>query len=451
MAEKQLEPFAFLSYTRFDDEYLDGRITRYCDKLANEVRAQTGKPFKIFVDRTDIKWGQKWKGRIEEGLDSSVFLLAILTPTYFQSYPCYQEYKKFLDREKELGRNDLIIPIHFIKCEELTNHNLCADPEWARDLSEREYRDWVAQGFRFSGERTVKYQKEVASQATVIKESLGDVQAPRVSEEEPEEKLPEEVAEEKADSTPRVTSSPAGEQRTGEPEEKPKSRFTKWERPPRDLIVDATDDTKYNSISGAINDARHGDRILIRPGIYDESLFINKRLRFQGDGNIHEIRLCRDLTESGLITTEAGDVEIVGITMELESGFAISPVPVIECKRGSLKIVDCEIRKGDIGVLANKDATVRLIDCHIEGMWYNGVLAKGARKVETIGCWIETIKRDGIKLDYCTSAKVVHSRISDCLGKPIVSEGGELEFYDNEIYGNGDNEIEYHEPEDLPF
>ena len=41
-------------------------------------------------------------------------LIPILTPSFFNSEPCRAELEQFLEREKELGRNDLVLPLYYI-------------------------------------------------------------------------------------------------------------------------------------------------------------------------------------------------------------------------------------------------------------------------------------------------------------------------------------------------
>jgi TIR domain len=90
------EPIAFLSYTHFDDSHEEEKITRFCKRLVDEVKMQTGRQFPIFRDKKDIQWGQRWRSRIEQGLDAAVFLIPIVTPAYFQSEFCRKEYERFL-------------------------------------------------------------------------------------------------------------------------------------------------------------------------------------------------------------------------------------------------------------------------------------------------------------------------------------------------------------------
>ena len=78
-------PAAFMSYVRFNDAHDDGQLSQFRERLAAEVRAQTGEEFVIFQDRNDIAWGQNWQQRIDEALDAVTLLLVIITPSLFRS------------------------------------------------------------------------------------------------------------------------------------------------------------------------------------------------------------------------------------------------------------------------------------------------------------------------------------------------------------------------------
>lgn len=134
-----LEPAAFFSYARADDEHDKGYLTSFRRALASEISAQLGDDFLIFQDRDDILWGQRWRSRIDESVDSATILIAVLTPRFFRSDACRREVERFFDREARLDRKDLIMPLYYI-----------AVPGWAREssdhliaeLAERNLTDW---------------------------------------------------------------------------------------------------------------------------------------------------------------------------------------------------------------------------------------------------------------------------------------------------------------------
>ena len=136
------EPAAFMSYARFNDVHDDGQLTAFRERLAAEVRAQTGREFVIFQDRADIAWGQNWRQRIEETLDVVTLLLVIITPGLFRSAACRGEVARFLERERELGREDLILPVYYISAREMDDPARRDGDELAGVLASRQFADW---------------------------------------------------------------------------------------------------------------------------------------------------------------------------------------------------------------------------------------------------------------------------------------------------------------------
>lgn len=135
-------PAAFMSYARFDDQHDDGQLTAFRERLAAEIRVQTGEEFAIFQDRTDIAWGQNWQRRIVETLDAVTLLLVIMTPGFFRSPHCRAEAEQFLDRERRLGRDDLILPVYYISTRQIDDPGRRAADPLAAALAARQYAEW---------------------------------------------------------------------------------------------------------------------------------------------------------------------------------------------------------------------------------------------------------------------------------------------------------------------
>lgn len=137
---------AFLSYTRLDDEYFGGAITSLRQSLELGVRVVTGdRSFKIFQDLDGIEFGQKWKERLAEAISTSSFLIPIVTPLFFNSNPCRDELKQFIEHEKSLGRNDLILPIYFVTAPVLERPELLKSDPLATEIGSRQRCDWRLQ------------------------------------------------------------------------------------------------------------------------------------------------------------------------------------------------------------------------------------------------------------------------------------------------------------------
>jgi len=135
-------PVAFMCYARFDDEHDDGQLTQFRRRLAAEMRAQTGHDFTIFQDREDIAWGENWSDVIDGALETVALLLVIITPGLFRSEASRTEISRFLQRERQLGRSDLILPVYYITAREIEAPPAQRTDPLAKLLSSRQYVDW---------------------------------------------------------------------------------------------------------------------------------------------------------------------------------------------------------------------------------------------------------------------------------------------------------------------
>jgi CheY-like chemotaxis protein len=134
---------AFLSYTRLDDEFFGGAITSLKRLLELGVQVVTGdRNFNIFQDVDGIEFGQKWKRRLTEAISTSRFLIPVVTPLFFQSVPCRDELKQFMEHEKSLGRDDLILPLYFVTAPVLERPELLKDDSLASEIGSRQRFDW---------------------------------------------------------------------------------------------------------------------------------------------------------------------------------------------------------------------------------------------------------------------------------------------------------------------
>jgi hypothetical protein len=129
-----------------DDEYFRGSITSLRRLLELGVQVVTGdRTFNIFQDLDGIEFGQKWKKRLTEALSTSRFLIPIVTPLFFTSDPCRDELKQFMEHEKSLGRDDLILPIYFVTAPVLERPELLKDDALASEIGSRQRYDWRVQ------------------------------------------------------------------------------------------------------------------------------------------------------------------------------------------------------------------------------------------------------------------------------------------------------------------
>jgi hypothetical protein len=169
------EPAAFMSYVHLDNDQYDGQLGEFRRLLSAEVRAQTGLEFVIFQDREHISWGQNWQQRIDEALDVATLLIVIITPGFFRSEACRAEVTRFLERERALGRSDLILPLYYITAREVEDYAARESDELARVLGSRQFADWRA--LRFEPFTSPVVRKAIGQLAARMRDSFWQSEA----------------------------------------------------------------------------------------------------------------------------------------------------------------------------------------------------------------------------------------------------------------------------------
>jgi len=104
----------FWSYVHADDDAEGGRITQLSHDVVTQYELLTGESISLFLDRTDLLWGDKWKSKVDDLLASVAFFIPVLTPRYFMSTECRRELNTFIREAVQLGLQDLLMPILYV-------------------------------------------------------------------------------------------------------------------------------------------------------------------------------------------------------------------------------------------------------------------------------------------------------------------------------------------------
>src|SRR3984893_13062932 len=133
----------FFSYSRTDDEGDDGAVLALANRIYRELRSQLGRNdqnFKLWRDKDALAAGEQWKEKLKEAVSESVFFIQMVTPSAVNSGFCRFEFESFIERERELGRNDLVFPILYISVPDLEITTM-ADPVISI-VKDRQHVDW---------------------------------------------------------------------------------------------------------------------------------------------------------------------------------------------------------------------------------------------------------------------------------------------------------------------
>ncbi|TAA74373.1 MAG: F-box protein 11 [Candidatus Electronema aureum] len=447
-----------MSYVNLDDQHENGLITQFREHLSRAVRMQTGEAFEIFQDRKDIAWGQQWQERINGSLDATTFLLPIITPAFFRSDACREELERFLRREEELQRGDLILPVYYVSCPVLSDKAKRERDKLAQVIAARQYADW--RELRFEEFASSQCRKAFAKLAEQLMEALERSEAESARAEsmrkadaakaatQPESS--KKGSKEPANSSNTFQSSDGG-QSIGQGKGAIGTQINNYYAPPPQdakskpapvikteppvLIVDE-DSPSYlchSTITGALKAAEPGTRIIVKPGLYEEGIVIDKPVEIVGDGDRNKIVIQANGEDAVLFRANNGKVSNLTIK---QTGKGNQCAVNISC--GRLDIEDCDISsQGYACVLIHSGAN----PCLRRNRIHNGngigviVTLKGKGIIEHNEIFANT--QVGVRIREGGSPTLRHNRITQHgkVGIDVSQAGGGI-FADNDLRGN---------------
>lgn len=100
-------PSVFLSYVHADDAYHDGMLTAFA-RAVEEACDYKGVPIELILDKDALHWGDDWSDRLQQEVERTTFLLAMVTNRYVASRACREEFIQFRTKTQAAGYNGLL-------------------------------------------------------------------------------------------------------------------------------------------------------------------------------------------------------------------------------------------------------------------------------------------------------------------------------------------------------
>lgn len=123
------------------------------------------------------------------------------------------------------------------------------------------------------------------------------------------------------------------------------------------------------TVGAAIAKAKPGDRILVRPGLYEESLVVDKPLEILGDGPLEDIEIRAYQTSALMFQASIG--RVTNLTLRQTEGAQAYAVKIVQ---GRLELEGCDISSQSLAAVAIRDgADPRLRRNRIHGSKQAGV------------------------------------------------------------------------------
>jgi hypothetical protein len=129
---------AFCSYAHTNNGSFLNTIQYIVEDLRALHEDETGRPLKIFFDRTDIGWGEDLR-MIADSVENATVFIPFVTALYFQSAECRSELLSFYGKSRMLGVTELILPVVLAGRSQIS---LDSDDEVVRIIAQVRFADW---------------------------------------------------------------------------------------------------------------------------------------------------------------------------------------------------------------------------------------------------------------------------------------------------------------------
>jgi hypothetical protein len=183
----------------------------------------------------------------------------------------------------------------------------------------------------------------------------------------------------------------------------------------RALTVSQDGRAGFTSISAAVRAAKNGAAIVVRPGIYHESVVIDKDITLTGEGVMQSIVL--ESPAGPCISLKGGVAATVGsLTLRTAAETADPSVPLISITDGRLKLDKCDLSSGvrnRLVVAAGAKASLNVIESRIHDGSGSGIVFTNGAGGEVARCDVFGFKESGVHLESDAGVSLDECRIHD--------------------------------------
>lgn len=198
------------------------------------------------------------------------------------------------------------------------------------------------------------------------------------------------------------------------------------------VVVSAGGDGDYVSINEALRRVAAGGRVLVRPGVYEEAVILDKRINVVGDGPREEI-VVRGVGASCLKSSV--DARVAGLTLHGAAGdfFAVDVV------RGELVLEDCDIYSDTLSCVAahGSEAVLHIKGCQIHDSADSGLYLFDGAAATIEDCEVYHSANVGLAVTGGARAVVMRSRIhGGAHAGVVVWQDGDTLLEECDVYDN---------------
>ncbi len=204
------------------------------------------------------------------------------------------------------------------------------------------------------------------------------------------------------------------------------------------LVVSQHGDGQYITISEALQVALPGALILVRTGIYTESLVLDKNIEIIGNGPKEQIIL--ESNDNHCVVMQTSHASIRGLTIRCQAGQESKQYHALDILQGQLFIEDCSITSNSSACIAvhNAAANPTIRYCAIYGSVSNGIAVYDDAQCTIEYCDIFECSESGISIATGGNPVFRHCTIHQSQQHGIFAHNNARgTFEDCDIYHNG--------------
>src|SRR5262245_36060638 len=201
-------------------------------------------------------------------------------------------------------------------------------------------------------------------------------------------------------------------------------------------MIVAPFDSEFRTIGEALQQATNGSRIMVKPGVYKESLRITKKVEIIGDGTATEIVV--ESPDGNALLLKSELARIRGMTFRGCSGVNGRERYAVHVPQGQLILEDCSITSDTLACVAvTSGATATLKKCKITGGASTGVLAADKGEGQLDDCEVTQHAHCGVETRRGGNATMRGTRATAChqVGL-LVHDSGKATVDDCDFSGN---------------
>ena len=207
--------------------------------------------------------------------------------------------------------------------------------------------------------------------------------------------------------------------------------------PASHAVVSADGSGDFATIGAALAAAAPGSRIAVRPGVYEESIVLDRTVEIAGDGPVERI-VVRSAGGS-CVRMEAAEAVVRGLTLRCVAGRGAVAYFAVDVPRGQLVLEDCDVSSNSLSCVGIHGAEARPVvrRCALHGGADAGVYAFDGAGGTIEACDVFENANVGVAITAGASPTVRDCRIFRGGNAGVVSWAGGAGTIDRcEIFGN---------------